>query len=204
VRVKPIPAADVPAKIAASKDAVAADAIPIRREGPHTIIGYGTPHIWFIHPYVDVVGHDFDLGITNLVREARGKNHLIAVGVAPSLDAVNQADEKNTTYVFTYKNINYPLPEQAHRLMFFNTWLLPEIAWPAARTGRKDVVVIGSKTLHNNGDGLAANKDRWWQIQKDDPDLTLTVLDATGYYLPLPVWRTALLNLVLSEQGAPL
>jgi hypothetical protein len=110
---------------------------------------------------------------------------------------------KSTTYVFSYKNINYPLPEQAHRLVFLNTWLLPETAWPASRVGRKDVVLIGTRTLHNNGDGLSTNKDRWWKIQKADPDLTLTVLDGAGYFLPMSLWRAALLKVILEEPSAP-
>ena len=179
----------------------AGDAVPIRREGPHTIIGEGKPTVWFIHPYVDVVGHDFDTGITNLVRQAREQGHPLAVGVAASLDGIDTADEANTTYVFTYKNINYPLPEKAHRLVFLNTWLRPSVSWPALRVGQKDVVLIGSETLHNNGDGLAADKDRWWQIQKADPSLSLTVLDSTGYYLPISVWRTALLKILLQDSS---
>ena len=179
----------------------ASDAVPIRREGPRTIFGAGKPTVWFIHPYVDVLGHDFDMGISNLVWEAREKGLSLAVGVTGSLHEINTADEANTTYVFTYKNINYALPENAHRLIFFNTWLTPSVSWPATRAGKRDVVMLGSKTLHNNGDGLATNKDRWWQIQKDDPGLALTVLDSTGYYLPIAVWRSALLKILLEDSS---
>lgn len=190
-----------PSDIPATAPVAASDAVSIRREGTHTIIGEGKPTVWFIHPYVDVVGHDFDMGITNLVSEAREQGHPVAVGVAESLDSVNTANEANTTYVFTYKNINYPLPEKAHRLVFFNTWLKSSVTWPASRDGKKDVIMIGSKTLHNNGDGLATDKDRWWQIQKEDPGLSLTVLDSTGYYLPISVWRTALLKIILEDSS---
>ncbi len=197
ISLKPISPSDVPtvAPVAVG------DAVPIRREGPRTIIGEGKPTVWFIHPYVDVVGHDFDAGITNLVREAREQGHPLAVGVAESLDGIDTVDEANTTYVFTYKNINYPLPEKARRLVFLNTWLKSSVSWPATRAGQKDVVLIGSKTLHNNGDGLATDKDRWWQIQKDDPSLSLAVLDSTGYYLPIAVWRPALLKILLEDSS---
>jgi hypothetical protein len=202
VSVKPISASDLPKNPSLAAASATDDSVPIRREGPRTIIGYGKPAIWFIHPYVDVLGHDFDMGISHLVQQAREKGYSIAVGVSGSLDAVDQADAKNTIYVFTYKNIGYPLPAAAHRMIFLNTWLVPETEWPASRTGKKDVVLIGSKMLHNDGDGLAVNKDRWWQIQKDDPGLTLTVLDGAGYYLPMSLWRSALLKIVLDEPAA--
>jgi hypothetical protein len=197
ISVKSVPEtpASVPAAATASSD------VPIRREGDRTIIGYGKPSVWFINPYVDVLGHDFSLGITNLVRQAREQGHPIAVGVANDLDAVNQENEENMIYVFSYKNIRFALPAKARRMVFLNTWLTPVVQWPADRTGKKDVVLLGSKTLHNNGDGLATDKDRWQQIQKNDPSLTRTVLDSTGYYLPMPLWRTALLKIVLDEPG---
>jgi hypothetical protein len=201
VSVKPIAAEDVVPPRAAVLDAsVSSDQrLPIRRDGAHTIIGFGTPTIWFIHPYVDVLGHDFDTGVSHLVQQAREKGRSIAVGVAGNLDEADQADAKDTIYVFSYKNINFPLPAEAHRIIFLNTWLLPETKWPASRTGKKDVVLIGSKSLHNDGDGLATNKDRWWQIQKNDPDLELTVLADTGYYLPMSLWCSALLKVILEE-----
>jgi hypothetical protein len=174
--------------------------VPIRREGDRTIIGYGKPSVWFIHPYVDVLGHDFDMGISHLVSEARDQGDSIAVGVANSLDEVNQQDEANTIYVFSYKNINYPLPANARRMVFLNTWLTPSVKWPASRSGKKDMVLLGSRTLHNNGDGLATDKDRWTQIQKDDPSLDLTVLDSAGYYLSISQWRAPLLKVILEEQ----
>ena len=196
VSVTAIPSTDAPAVLAtASTD----NPVPVRREGTHTIIGYGAPKIWFIHPYVDVLGHDYDMGISHLVQQAHDKGRSIAVGVAETLDDADMADARNSIYVFSYKNIGYPLPEQASRMIFLNTWLLPETTWPASRPGKKDIVFLGAKTLHNNGDGLASNKDRWWQIQKGDPDLTLTVLDGAGYYLPMSLWRSALLKLILEQ-----
>jgi hypothetical protein len=201
VSVTAIPAADAPAPTVAKGTALD-NSVPIRREGAHTIIGYGVPKIWLIHPYVDVLGHDFDMGISHLVQEAREQGLSIAVGVAGKLDDTTLSDEKNTTYVFSYKNINYPLPNDAHRMVFLNTWLLPEVKWPVSRAGKKDVVLLGTKTLHNNGDGLATNKDRWWLIQKDDPSLSLIVLDGDGYFLPISVWRSALLKLILEDSAA--
>ena len=197
ISLKRMSPSDVPAVAPVAGD----DAVPIRREGSRTIIGEGKPTVWFIHPYVDVLGHHFDTGITNLVRQAQEQGHPMAIGVAGSLDGIDTADEANTTYVFSYKNINYPLPAKARRLVFINTWLRPSVSWPASRAGRKDVVLIGSKTLHNNGDGLATDKDRWWQIQKANPSLSLTVLDSTGYYLPISVWRTALLKILVQDSS---
>jgi hypothetical protein len=188
----PQPTATSPAAEASAPTAVT----PIRREGDRTIIGYGSPSVWFIHPYVDVLGHDFDMGIDHLVEQARAQGHPLAVGVANTLEPVTERYEANTIYVFSYKNINYPLPADAKRMVFINTWLTPSVAWPASRTGKDDVVVLGSRTLHNNGDGLATNKDRWMQIQKDDPALSITLLDATGYYLPISIWRTAVLKAI--------
>src|SRR6202020_570129 len=109
VSVTAIPSADAPAPSFANGAAID-NAVPIRREGVHTIIGYGVPKIWFIHPYVDVLGHDFDMGISHLVQEAREKGLSIAVGVAEKLDDTNLSDEKHTTYIFSYKNINFALP----------------------------------------------------------------------------------------------
>ncbi len=174
--------------------------VPIRREGERTIIGSGNPSIWFIAPYVDVLGHDFAVGIANLVCEAHDNGHSVVIGVAKKLDDVNEKDEANTTYIFSYKNINYPLPTNARRMVFLNTWLTPPVEWPASRTGKKDVVIIGSGMLHNDGDGSATDKDRWTQIQKDDPTLAYTVLDSTGYYFPLRVWSALLLKVILEEQ----
>jgi hypothetical protein len=201
VSITPISSADLPAAPVANSASLD-NSVPIRREGAHTIIGYGAPKIWFIHPYVDVLGHDFGMGISHLVQQAHEQGDSIAVGVAEELDDKNLSDQKGTTYVFSYKNINFPLPDGAHRMIFLNTWLLPEVNWPASRVGKKDVVLIGTKTLHNNGDGLAANKDRWWLIQKTDPGLSLTVLDGTGYFLPMSLWRSALLKLILEDSTA--
>jgi hypothetical protein len=181
----------------AGADAAADAAVPTVHDGVRTIIGYGKPTVWFIHPYVDVLGHDYETGIRHLVEDAHAHGHDVAVGVAARLEDVDLADAKDLTFVFTYKNINYPLPEQARRLIFLNTWLLPKVNWPASRTTQPDVVLLGSRTLHNDGDGLATNKDRWWQIQKSDPALTVTVLDGAGYYLPMGVWRSAVYKLVV-------
>jgi hypothetical protein len=175
--------------------------VPVVREGAHTIIGYGKPTVWFIHPYVDVLGHDFVQGITHLVEAARDEGNPVAVGVAQGLDATNQRDAANTIYVFTYKNIDYPLPAGARRLVFINTWLTKPVEWPAARAVKKDIVLIGSRTLGNDGDGLATDKARWMQIQKDDPALSLTVLDNTGYYLPIHTWREPILKVIMEEKS---
>jgi hypothetical protein len=182
-------------------DSKAAPPIPIHREGTHTIIGEGTPSIWFINPYADILGHNFDAGLSNLVRQARDQGASLAVGVAPALDEINQKDEADTIYVFSYKNIDYPLPAQARRLVFLNTWLTGAVKWPDSRAGRKDVVLIGSKILNNNSNGLATDKARWIQIQKDDPALTLTVLEGTGYYLPSQTWGEALLKIIIEDNG---
>jgi hypothetical protein len=194
-----IPSADAPPT---AMGATLDNSVPIRREGAHTIIGYGVPKIWFIHPYVDVLGHDFDMGISHLVQEAREHGLSIAVGVAEKLDDTNLSDEKHTTYVFSYKNINYALPGEARRMVFLNTWLLPGVKWPDSRSDKRDVVLLGAKTLHNNGDGLATDKDRWWLIQKSDPGLSLNVLDGAGYFLPISVWRSALLKVILEDSSA--
>ncbi|HEX4085267.1 MAG TPA: hypothetical protein VHY22_10175, partial [Chthoniobacteraceae bacterium] len=197
VGVTPIPASEAPQPVVAQT--MPDSSIPIRRDGAHTIIGYGAPKVWFIRPYVDVVGHDFDMGLANLVRQLHDKGLSAAIGVSESLDDGALEDVKNRTYVFSYKNINFPLPAEAHRLIFLNTWLLPKTEWPASRAGRKDFVLLGSKTLHNNGDGLASSKDRWWQIQKGDPDLTITVLDGAGYFLPISVWRSMLFKVLADD-----
>lgn len=175
--------------------------IPIRREEGRTIIGFGKPSVWFIHPYVDVLGHNFSDGITTLVRQARDQGHPLAVGIATCLDSVNLQNEAHTIYVFSYKNINYPLPAQARRMIFLNTWLVNSVEWPASRAGKKDLVLLGSRMLNNNGDGLATDKDHWKQIQKTDSDLELTILDSTGYYLPIAIWRVPLLKAILEEQA---
>ncbi len=173
--------------------------VPIRREGEKTIIGNGNPSIWFIAPYVDVLGHDFAIGLANIVCEARDQGHPLAIGIARKLDEVDEKDEANAIYIFSYKNINYPLPVNARRMIFLNTWLTPPVEWPASRTGKKDVVIIGSGMLHNDGDGKASDKDRWTQIQKDDPSLTYTVLDSTGYYFPLRVWSAHVFKVIMDE-----
>jgi hypothetical protein len=197
----PIPETEVPTATAdpATSDSQRSADLPIRREGDRTIIGSGQPTVWFIHPYVDVLGHNFSDGLMTLVRQMTAQGHPLAVGVSPTLEPALLQDEPHTTYVFSYKNINYPLPEQAQRLIFINTWLLPSVTWPALRQGKKDVVLIGSRMFNNDGDGLATNKSRWYQIQKDDPSLRLTVLNSTGFYLPLAVWRIPLTKLLLED-----
>jgi hypothetical protein len=189
-----------PSTLSASAQADAQ--VPIVRDGTHTIIGYGKASIWFIHPYVDVLGHDFVQGIMHLVEGLNAQGYPVAVGVAESLDPVNLQDEANTIYVFTYKNINYPLPADARRMLFVNTWLTPAVKWPESRNGKNDVVLIGSRMLNNNGDGLATDKARWAQIKTDDPSLSLTVLDSTGYYLPIATWRDPIEKVVLEEKRA--
>ncbi|HEX4141475.1 MAG TPA: hypothetical protein VHY09_14090 [Candidatus Methylacidiphilales bacterium] len=198
VAITPLPSDELPAQPTVA-DTNTVEGVPIRRDGPRTIIGYGEPTVWFIHPYVDVLGHDYDMGIRHLVQEAHEKGHPLAIGVATRLEDVSQDDAKDLTFVFSYKNINYPLPAQARRLIFLNTWLLPEVKWPESPARKNDVVLLGARTLHNDGDGLATNKDRWWQIQKNDPALTLTVLDNTGYFLPMSVWRSAVYKLIVPD-----
>jgi hypothetical protein len=201
IEMKPISESEVPPAVASKTFAANPDDIPLHREGNRTIVGAGKPSVWFIHPYVDVLGHNFSDGILALVREARAAGDPLTVGVAPALDPVVLQDEQDMIYVFSYKNIDYALPQRARRLVFVNTWLRQSVPWPAARAGRKDVVLIGSRTLGNDGDGLAADKARWTQIQKDDPALTLTVLESTGYYLPISVWKNPLLKVILAEQA---
>jgi len=87
--------------------------VPIHREGNRTIIGYGEPSVWFIRPYVDVLGHHFGQGIRTIVLQAHDQGHPLAIGVASSLADVDQTNSANSIYVFSYKNIDFPLPAQA-------------------------------------------------------------------------------------------
>ena len=167
--------------------------VAIRRDGDHTIFGPGTPTVWFIHPYVDVLGHDFADGFRQIVRDAAKRGHPLTIGCAMQLDPASLADQANTTYVFSYKNIDYPLPADAHKLIFLNTWLRPNVQWPPRPT-EHDIAYLGSRTLGNDGDGKAADKSRWNQIATDDPTLSLHVLDKVGYYLPLKTWTKLVLD----------
>jgi len=174
--------------------------VPIHREGNRTIIGYGEPSVWFIRPYVDVLGHHFGQGIRTIVLQAHDQGHPLAIGVASSLADVDQTNSANSIYVFSYKNIDFPLPAQARRLIFLNTWLTTPVEWPASRLGKKDQALITSKLLGNNFEGRAEDKGRWQQIQAADPTLTLVVDDKDSYFLPVSVWTDVVLKSILDEQ----
>jgi hypothetical protein len=175
--------------------------VPVREEGNRTIVGYGSPSVWFIYPYVDVLGHHFGHGIRQIVLEARDRGRPMAIGIAHSLDEVDLKDEADTIYVFSHRNIGYPLPANARRLIFINTCLAGSVEWPASRMGKKDAALMGEKMLNNNTDGLAKDKDRWKQIQAEDPTFTLSVLDSTGAFFPMQKWKDPVLNVILEEQS---
>ncbi|HEX4125212.1 MAG TPA: hypothetical protein VHY37_10840 [Tepidisphaeraceae bacterium] len=187
---------------AAYSTAPVVDGVAIRRDGGQTIFGDGTPTVWFIHPYVDVLGHDFADGIRQIIRESGKRGHPIAIGCAMRLDPAIMADLVRDSYVFSYKNIDYPLPANAQRLIFLNTWLRPNVQWPGQPSERK-IVYLGSRTLGNDGDGKAADKERWNQIAKDDPALSPHVLDGVGYYLPLKIWTKLVLDGVTPAATQP-
>jgi hypothetical protein len=176
--------------------------VPVHRDGNRTIIGYGAPSVWFIRPYVDVLGHHFGQGLRSIVLDARDQGHPLAIGVASSLADVDQKNASDTIYVFSMKNISEPLPAQARRLIFLNTWLTSSEEWPAARQGKKDMVVIEDALTHNNFEGPDEDKNRWRQIQAADPSFILTVLgpEKGNYFLPTPIWKDPVLKVILEEQ----